>query len=233
MEVYFTRLGGEQLHSPTLEQVVGAAQETGIASIQERLDQGAALAPSVEKSWELLPTRIEKALRRFHKEQPLPADWHTFQPELVFPDHGQCRVDLLHQSALGPCITDFKTKVTAAEYIVDSFLFDAETSWQMAHYVWAAREMGIRVDSFAICLIVIEPFHVYLEQWPIDEVNQTRWLVDAKNWWKLMELTETGIVAPMRVGDHRDKYGLCSMHSLCYGESYHMYTRKDRDGHIK
>lgn len=214
--------------STTLEEAANRAR----AFIDDRIEAGGYLLPAQEKTYELIPKRVEKALRRFWKESPLPTDWQDFRTELTFPDHGNCRVDLLHNSALGPCITDFKTKVAAADYIVDSFMFDAETSWQMYHYIWAAREMGIHVESFSIVLIVIEPFHVYLDQWVVDEDHLKQWLLDARRWWQLMEFTENGYVHPLRVGDHRDKYGLCEMHSACLGRAqFGMevdYTRRVR-----
>lgn len=196
---------------------IECAMVHSLVMVDTAIAGGAYLLPSVEKSYELIPKRVEKALRRFWKDGSLPNDWRDFRAELVFPDHGNCRVDLLHNSDLGPCITDFKTKVTAVDYIVDNFLFDAETSWQMYHYVWAAREMGLKVDSFAIVLIVIEPFKVYVEQFMVDEQVLERWVKDAHYWWKLMEIAEAFPEKAMRVGDCRTKYGLCDMHSACFG----------------
>ena len=206
-----------QFKGASLDDAVVLARALAIGHINDKVDKGGSINPACERAYGLIEQRVEKALRRFAKEKPLPEDWSDFRPELVFPDHGNCRVDLLHNSDLGPCITDFKTKVSAAEYIVDNFMFDAETSWQMYHYVYAARQMGIKVESFAICLIVIEPFHVYLEQWLVDEQYMEIWEDNAKWWWYHMEEVEGGMMPPMRVGDHRDKYGLCSMYNACFG----------------
>lgn len=184
---------------------------------QVAIDAGAYVLPRHEGAYEVAGTRVNKALRRFFKEQPFPRDWKDFRPEIVFPDHGNCRVDLLFNSDNGPCILDFKTKVACPDYRVDEFIFDFETSWQMHHYVWAGRQMGMVISSFALCLIIIEPFECHVRQWVVDEDALDRWERDAYVWWQLMEEVETGFMHPMRVGDHRDKYGLCEAHGLCYG----------------
>lgn len=187
--------------------------------------------PNAERNLEEMPRRIEKAIKGFVKQKPLPEDWHRFSTEVTFPDYGHCRADILCQSDLGPCIVDWKTKVTAQDYIIDRFLQDMETSWQLYHYVWAARCMGMDVQSFAVCLMVIEPLHFYVEQWIVDEQYMTQWVYDAHQWWRQMEEIETLSYTPHRVGVHRDQYGLCSHYGMCYDSpqvSEMTYYRKER-----
>lgn len=198
---------------------IEAGQKAAIEFIKSLLSHGGMMSAKEEKTYDLIPTRVAKAVAGFHKKQPFPSDWHTFMSELSFPDHGRARADLLCQSDLGPCVVDFKTKVTAQDYIVDQFMMDQEQSWQMKHYVYAARQMGIPVTSYAICLIVIEPLQLHLEQWVVDEEVLSNWERDARYWWSLMDaaraVAEAGI-SPARTADHRTKYGLCRYYDLCF-----------------
>lgn len=221
MESYYKEKG--------LEQSVIDGQHSAVAFLQSKLDSGAIIVPRSEATYRAVPDRVEKAIRGFDKRKPFPSDWHSFLPELTFPDHGRARADLLCQSDLGPCIVDFKSKVTVSqEYILNDFLFDAETSWQLYHYVYSGRQMGLDIRSFAICLIVIEPLKFHLEQWIVDEDYLKRWEMDAWYWWTQMERSERdGFTA--RVGDHRTKYGLCELYDGCINNAWELaYTKKDR-----
>lgn len=202
--------------SSTVGAAVDGAIEIAYKEVNERIEAGGYLAPDAEKGLEEMPRRIEKAIKGFVKQRPFPEDWHTFVTEVTFPDHGHSRPDLLCQSDLGPCIVDYKSKVTAQDYIIDRFLQDMEKSWQMYHYIWAARAMGLQVESFAVCLIIIEPLHFYLEQWVVDEEHMARWVLDAHRWWAQMEKIDQDGLTPARVGEHRNQYGLCPQYGMCF-----------------
>jgi len=226
MELYHKAL---EWSTAGLERVIDTSVSAGLQRLEARIAAGASLLPRVEATYNLIPQRIEKAIRGFHKKKPLPEDWCDFLTERTFPDYGNCRIDMLCRSDLGPCIVDFKSKVTAQAYRIDDFLFDAETSWQMMHYVWAARQLGLNVDSYAIVLVTIEPLQFFVEQWVVDEERIARWALDAVRWWHQMEVTETCalVIGATRVGNHRDQYGLCSHYGLCYGRPEN-YTQIER-----
>lgn len=211
MEVYY---GWDNIDGD-VELALVAGKAEGLDSIRQRLDAGAYVIPSCEKTLELVPKRIEKAIKGFDKAQPFPEDWHSYQTELAFPDHGSARADLLCQTDMGPCIVDFKTKVTGQDYMIQNAMFDYETSWQLMHYVFAARAMKIPVSSYAICLVVIEPFKIHFDQWVVDENRFNQWLRDAHYWWGQMERMESHAEPAPMVGDHRDKFGLCGMYDIC------------------
>ena len=163
----------------------------------------------------LISERLTKAVVTFAKRWICPRSWHSFMPELTFPEHGNCRVDLLCQTDFGPCIIDFKTKVTKPQaYALQKFVSDFEHSWQFYHYVWAARENGIHVTSFAVIVVSFEGFSITQEQWVVDEEYLEQWEHSAREWWQRMDEAKNNAVYPM-APDHSDKYGLCRYADVC------------------
>ena len=185
-------------------------------SIQKFLDAGGVIGNDGQNV-HLIPERLTKAILNFVKKWQKPSDWHSFIPELTFPEHGNCRVDLLCQSDYGPCIIDFKTKLTRPqEYRLAQDVAAYEYSWQFYHYIWAARSMNIAVESFAVIVVTFEPFSITQEQWIVDEDYLAQWIESAEYWWMLMDCAKETNNYVMAT-DHSDKYGLCRYAETCLG----------------
>jgi len=228
MEHYFRQWGLEgEVTGEVVCEAIEIAQDTALSRITKRVEQGATLDPRHLMAKDLIPKRLEKAILGLYKRNPIPDDWTSFLTEIPLPDGGMGRPDLLVQTDMGPSVIDFKTKVTVSEWVLRSFREDFETSWQMMHYCYFGREAGIDIQNFGLILAVIEPLHFYVDVYTVDEDHLERWYTDALGWWSLMEETEE-IGEAMRVGDHRDKYGLCSLKRLCVDGHQHEYNRYER-----
>ena len=213
MEVYF-QAGLDRGMSTNVRKAIDAAQTCALDYIRVRLAAGGSMGAD-DNAYVQLPERLEKAITKFVRKWSFPPDWDNFRPELVFPDHGNCRIDLLCDTELGPCIVDFKTKVTRpAPYVLSEFISVLEHSWQFYHYIWAARQMGVEVQSYAACVVCFEPWEVVLEQWVVDEAYLEEWLTSAEVWWERMEAAELLGDYPMSP-DHSDRYGLCRYSETC------------------
>ena len=204
-----------------IEKAIFFGVEAAQRYIHTRIEAGG-IVGSDSVSIALIPERLTKAVTTFAKRWVRPGSWHSFMPELTFPEHGNCRVDLLCQTDFGPCIVDFKTKVTKPQaYTLQKFVSDFEHSWQFYHYVWAARENGIPVTSFAVIVVSFEAFSVTQEQWVVDEEYLGQWEHSARGWWQRMDEARNNDVYPM-APDHSDKYGLCRYAETCLnGNRWH------------
>ena len=212
MEVIF-RTYPEQTIAETGRAVL-AGIESAQSYIQNRLDNGGVVGND-NSNITAIPDRLTKAILAFIKRWNCPQGWHSFMPELVFPEHGNCRVDLLCQSDFGPCIVDFKTNLTKPQpYVLESRLAAFEHSWQFYHYVWAAREMGIDVRSFSVVIVSFEPFSISQDQWVVDEEYLAQWKDSAIGWWGRMDYAKDRGLYDM-APDHSDKYGLCRYADVC------------------
>lgn len=213
MEVYFNpEVDLDQ--PPVVVRSIQAAHKAASDYLTIRLTAGGVMG-SDDTSYVKLADRLTKAITKFAGRWQFPPGWHSFKPELVFPNHGNARADLLCQTDLGPCIIDFKTKVTRPQpYVLSQFISGLEHSWQFYHYIWAARQMGIPVRSYAVCVVSFEPWQVDIEEWVVDENYMDQWEQDAWQWWDKMlqaETTDTYIMSP----DHTDRYGMCRYSETC------------------
>jgi len=212
MELYYREGDSEQAQS--------LGRKTTEDYIKDLLEKGGRILHDSETTYSLIGERAEKGIQKFLSKNRFPSDWEHFVPELTFPNHGNCRADLLCDSSFGPTIIDFKTKVTATDWRISSFLYDMESSFAMHQYVWAARELGLAVDQYATCLVILEPFKVIIEPVLIEENQLERWYKTATYWWSQMEKIEQweeegGLEVIPGSTVHRTQYGLCPYTNLC------------------
>jgi hypothetical protein len=211
---------------PVIE-AIDTARYTAERHIDTLLTSGGLLSDDDNVTASRVGQRAATGVERYIAWTATHDEWWDPSPELTFPDYGPCRVDLVVNTCDGPTIIDFKTRVTNPRsfWMIDQQLDESEQSWQLKHYVWAARENGMEIEAYGIAVVVLEPrWSIHLSQWAVDEEEMKHWYGDAMTLWSRMEALERlvecqGLKALRwieRSPTHYTKYGICDYYSLCF-----------------
>ena len=198
--------------------------------IQRLLDAGCIIPTVLLPDVEYAPTVAARAVERVCANDPIPADWTIVDVERPFEEHGNARPDLVCRDDTGALvIVDYKCAMALKDGYVAERLDGYRRSAQMHHYVWAARTVygesvdaepwtvryAATVDRYAIVLVRIEPWKVWLQPYTVDERMLRRWTDSAWATWDRMG-TPT-IEGP---ASHWDacvtKFGPCEFMAACF-----------------
>lgn len=192
-----------------------AAGQARVAAELTALDAaGRGLDPREAATRDLLPKRVEKALRGYAENDPVPATWRIVDVEKPL-NGGGARPDLVVDDGSGPAALDYKTKRELKSIYEAKEWERYRVSWQMLHYtslLGAAR--------YYICLLVLEPkFRVSLQPFDVPADVMARWRASAERVWAQMAADDAG-ATPWMAGTHADAYGPCEYVDYCFGNDY-------------
>lgn len=174
--------------------------------------------------WQHLPPLIDRAIKYYSLHDPLPVTWLVKGVEQPFPDHGNCRPDVIIENDWGLAPVDYKMKESlyvrngeTKEAARFRTLLEWKDSWQMLHYVWALRESGHKCDRYYICLGELAPKPTYtLQAFEVSDETLTMWERSASRYWKDMSEIDSGDDYPAMAANHRNQYGLCEYYKACF-----------------
>lgn len=140
-----------------------------------------------------LPLKAKSLTTKFltHKKysDPVPQDWEYSDPELILPEHGHARIDLVvspRDNIVAPL--DWKVKLRMDPRYEWKTKQEWAYSWQFMHYAWALSQYsGKPVQEFYVCWVSLEPgFRTELLDYYIDPELMQLWENSAKQVWALM-----------------------------------------------
>ena len=164
-----------------------------------------------------IPNKLKKAVELYHKHNPY-IGWKVLAVEKTYPDHGNCRIDLLVESPQGDIVVvDYKVKIKLEAAWRQKTLSQYTDHWNMMHYAWATG-----ATSYAICLVVLGP-KPYIESAPfaINPQYFIIWGSDAQGLWEHMQLVKDKKMVPYGITKHYNEFGDCKYIRACtrYGLS--------------
>jgi hypothetical protein len=174
--------------------------------------------------WQHLPSLIDRAIRAYSMSDPIPVTWLVRGVEQAFPDHGNCRPDLIIENDWGVAPVDYKMKESlyvrngeTKEAARFRTLLEHKDSWQMLHYVWALRQTGQKCDRYYICLGELGPKPAFtLQSFEVSDETLEMWLHSANVYWFDMDEIDHDEFRPAMAANHRNQYGLCEYYKACF-----------------
>jgi len=219
-----------------LSGLVSHLQRIALARIEHELDllkqQGRTCVPKDVAYEEGRRGRILRVIPRILERDPLPRDWQILGTEVVLPDHGNARIDLVVRDPQHLAVVDYKVKLTLRK---DQVAYEREEwaySWQMLHYAWAfsqAMAKGYAKDKpvhrFWIYMVVLEPtFDIHLWPYEINPEHMASFEVSARQVWQDMSDSHAGKRAWTMRPVHFKKWGRgnykCEFFNACL--KYHL-----------
>ncbi len=221
--------------APMAEVASGIARQSAEKAITRLTDAGCTVPTVLLPDVEYAPTVAARAVERVCANDPIPADWTIVDVERPFEDHGNARPDLVCRDDTGALvIVDYKCAMVLKDGYVAERLDGYRRSAQMYHYVWAARTVyadaeacrdemaghywamkNATVDRYAIVLVRIEPWKVWLQPYTVDERLLKRWADSAWTTWDRM--STPAIEGPASHWDAcTTKFGECEFAKACW-----------------
>ncbi len=206
---------------PSVAEAIMAGEINAADAIRKMKADGRSIEMMKDRDFAAsFPKLLKKAVELYHKHNPY-VGCQILAVEKTYPDHGNCRIDLLIQYPNNDIVVvDYKVKIKLEAAWRQKELSKYTDHWNMMHYAWATG-----ATSYAICMVVLGP-KPYIESVPyaIHPLYAGIWGQDAEGMWDHMKAMVDKKTPLYGRTKHYDEYGDCKYLAACtrYGLSTQM-----------